>query len=281
MADEIYPIKREWGKQKPALGTPLVMGNRLSSILRASWVFNERTGNSFFDSSVNQYEATNTSGVWIPEGVEFDNNRYAVIGSMGWSQAVGQPISIVARVRATGLDSAYSRVVLGNRSGAELFKLQNKAAGDIWSFEFDPVGNGGSADGNAAVLNEWIDLAGIYDGTDIILYEDGIETARIANKPSAQIQADDFVISREESGVADEYLHGDIEFIHVFFDTIYPSEVASICANPYQMWDQTQYIWADVDDDGPTEEAIAGSLPAMNGVLTRKVNYHRSVGGAI
>jgi parallel beta-helix repeat protein len=32
---------------------------------------------------------------------------------------------------------------------------------------------------------------------------------------------------------------------------------------------------------GPTEEDVAGSLPAMNGVLTRKVNYKRSVSGAI
>ena len=34
-------------------------------------------------------------------------------------------------------------------------------------------------------------------------------------------------------------------------------------------------------DGGPTEEDVAGSLPAMSGALTRKVSYHRSIGGAI
>lgn len=136
------------------------------------------------------------------------------------AKAAGEPFTVGALFN-TDIITGAAKVIVGARTGS--------GAGDLWklasdvtsngtfnlSFEYDPSGSGGVVtDAGAVSVGEWYLGVGVYDGSNIILYKNGVEVGtRVENKPNAAIDTVQGAIGMQADS-SDEKWDGLIQ--HVF-----------------------------------------------------------------
>lgn len=110
----------------------------------------------------------------------------------GFTRNAGQPMSVLAVFKPT-LPTGGQSVIVGIRNGSgagNLFKLycpQNPGQG--MGFQYDPTGSGGDPGSGSFVVSSdvWYMALGVYDGSNIILYVNGVQVGILTNKPNAAI----------------------------------------------------------------------------------------------
>lgn len=196
---------------------------------------------------------------WVPSprGVrtlEFDGSAdYVDIGSIGFNPR-GNSLAISVWAKPARNASGHD-VVIGNRSGTEILKIDDNAG--TWGFEFDPVGSGASIAGSDTQLNVWVHLALVFNGTNLIAYENGNQVNISGDISLADVSADNWVISRREAGISGEEFQGQIDDVRIWRRGLLASEVKAVYLDSLQGYPRTlqrmrRTIFAAADVAPPT-----------------------------
>ncbi|MBN2314776.1 MAG: LamG domain-containing protein [Sedimentisphaerales bacterium] len=164
------------------------------------WRFDETSGTIAHDSSGNGHDGTfNGDLTWTAGRIggaldfEFDNTNECVV--IPPFEVIGGGLTLAAWVKPESFSQADARII---DKGVDV-----ASANDAW-WMLSPVSSGGQirlrfrlktdegsttltqiATSGGLVVNEWAHTAAIWDGTSMILYQDGVEVGRVAKGGTA------------------------------------------------------------------------------------------------
>jgi len=217
---------------KPIRGTRLNLAHPLAKGLVGCWLFNEGTGGRIFDLSMNGNHGTfvkmdNTSA-WAGGGLLFDGvDDYIQISDI--SCGGNRPIAIFAK------GSIYDLSVTG-----DVMSQSTEVALRLTSTNIEFILNSFTTNDRVSVahdisINEEHTFAGVYDGTDLIVYIDGVEKGRVTPEGSYADIANDFDIGR--LGNNSEFWNGSLDYVFLWVDTV--PDIFVLNKNEYAMFEQT------------------------------------------
>ena len=200
------------------------------------WKLDETSGDTVFDSSGQNFHgsienfATNQIGQdgILYKSVEVDGvNDYIDLPTLGFTRASGEPLTVTAWIKPSS-NTIGRGVIFGSRNGSgsgDLFKIEVNNSNQ-YVFEYDSTGNGGIATGSS-ISTGWAHIAAIYDGSDIILYINGLEVSRNTGNPNAAIDQDNYQIGKRSDSNT-EYFDGNIDDLRLYNKALSQDEVSRI-----------------------------------------------------
>jgi hypothetical protein len=95
-------------------------------------------------------------------------------------------------------------------------------------FHFTLAGVGDVSSATFPTVGQWVHVAGTYDGTDLVLYYDGVERARItvAGSPAIGVVNQSLVIGQEWGGNAG--FTGALDDIRIYNRALTASEISGV-----------------------------------------------------
>jgi hypothetical protein len=228
--------------------------------LIAHWKFNEGTGNTTADSSVNSNTATQagTAGTWISgkdgEAYELNNTRLEVEDSSDL-QITGA-LTVSAWVNPTGV-SNWGLIAGVDQTGGptnDIYALKTDGGGD--KLRWAVVGSGGgevavqSTDELFATLGEigdgWVHVAGIFDPDNdkIFLYINGVlDTSATITDDTLQMKTTDFQIGHNASDGAAYSLKAALDDIQIYSDALDAMQIEFLFNNPGSVILEPTMMW--------------------------------------
>ena len=239
------------GIVKPPFGTPLNRAHWAAQGLVASYLFNENSGRTVYDSSGNENhgtmigfgaEDTPTSG-WCagPHGG-------AIVKTLNGEKttASGRPslssISVVAGITLSG--SSYGHIV--SRYGASGQQYALYATINNLKFYVNSGSESSAVSfGSTAPLAQYHIIAGTFNGQtkQQCVYLNGVGASRTYNVSLINPAADD-VIGGSAFAV-DNFTAGVYNFVHRYSRALSPEEIAYLSAFPYCMYEQDDAIFSN------------------------------------
>lgn len=180
--------------QQPPIGTPLRWGDSLLDGLVAFWPFWEGGGDKVFDLSGNDDHGTLTNmtpaTVWRPgfdgSALYFGGtNEFIALGTSitdRFSRSGTFALSALVRVD----DVAADHTIIGAWSSQFLLWMDENSALDRYGIAVKSPDTEVSYSANSsAKLGVWQHVVGVYDGSQILLYIDGIQSGTPTAVPGA------------------------------------------------------------------------------------------------
>ncbi len=136
----------------------------------------------------------------------------------------GMPFSVSAWAYPVGAD-AHQRVFAADKgAGTHGYRLGRDISG-VWGFYLDDTA-GTALLGDGVITDTWTHIAGVYDGSEMFLYENGvvIDSLAIADWDPDYSQVDAFGIGYRPTGGAN-YFKGKIDEAAVFGRALSSNEV--------------------------------------------------------
>ncbi|HRT40318.1 MAG TPA: DUF2341 domain-containing protein, partial [Candidatus Woesebacteria bacterium] len=171
----------------------------------AYWKFDEGVGTTVYDSSSNQnngvFGAGSSAPTWQSEDMcitgkclLFDGSKtYLGIGMTNNINQIFTSFTVSAWIKFSSNPATQRGIVSkGSASGNNRFDLNLETNGKI-RFWFSSSGNTAFSK-SALSINTWHHIVGIWNGTQSIVYVDGIAGTAINNSPSVTISSDPIYI---------------------------------------------------------------------------------------
>ena len=223
---------------------------RLTASLTGCWLMNEGTGNTVFDLSGNNLNGTSSGSYsrgtgnfgsgWIGDG---DTNQIQVISSQSAGGILNpKAVTVLAWIKTntgtTDQDIASLWKVGDSANQSYLLWIDQP----VWEFIIRTSGGSFAANSSSNVAaNQFVQVAGTYDGQTVRLYINGIE-AGSNTAPSGDLltisAADGFFIS-ERLGQAGREFNGTIDHVMLFNRALSASEIALLYREPFCMFGRT------------------------------------------
>lgn len=161
----------------------------------------------------------------------YGNDEYVKIGNDDVG-AISNVITVAAWVKSDGTN--WSDAGIATRGYNWRLFVSGSANGTIQAMDTDP---GGSKARGSVNINDglWHHVAGVYDGTEYILYVDGIQDgdAVLAAGLIAQTTSHKFNIGAfEKSGTVSKFYDGFIDEVKVFDEALSPAAVRELVPEP-------------------------------------------------
>ena len=180
------------------------------------WDFEENTGSIAKDKSGNNNNGTlgtgNSAPTWSSSkygsALSFDGQKQYVSGNIP-DITTNQPFTIMAWAKSTGANSSMERILADYATTYLNWNVNNTI-----SFMRHNGSYASTTSTNTFTINQWHHVVGVYDGTNITLYVDGIfqNTTNIGSgvRTFGQISA-----GRDYSDWTD-FFHGSIDDVRVY-----------------------------------------------------------------
>jgi hypothetical protein len=203
--------------------------------LMARWKLDENGGTAAADASGNGNAGTlGGSPVWTAPGkvgtaaLTFNTTTsVSVPDSSFLSPTTGITVSLWVKATSWGTSSDSVQVL-----GKGLYTWNNpyrfrKESSDA-RFHFTLAGVGDVSSATFPTVGQWVHVAGTYDGTDLVLYYDGVERARItvAGSPAIGVVNQSLVIGQEWGGSAG--FTGALDDIRIYNRALTASEISGV-----------------------------------------------------
>jgi len=223
--------------QKPERGRKLNKTHPLARGLVGCWVMNERDGDEIFDLSGNG------------NGGSFVNNPTWNSGNIvfnGESDYINVPtarvlepdhITVVAKSRQTGDGNGEAQVVAMDDTTKRNWQLRigdsNFPASNPRFLIFIGNNDFSATWAHSVVTDRWYVLAGVYDGSTIKLYVDGI--LRTTTNVAGVLDKDgpDITFGNMDT----HYLNGDIQYAFIYNCALTASEIDRLYHKPFEMFE--------------------------------------------
>lgn len=208
--------------------------NYFDSLLQAWYRLEQGNGTFFVDQNsrfngtcaVTACPAFNSSGKY-GGAYTFDGvNDSLDLGLAGPNMTVGSQLTVNAWVKVPS-NPTGNVVIVGVRNGSatgDLWKLgANQTA---WRFEFDTTGSGGAVGGGTFNVGNWTMLTGVYNGSDILFYFNGVFNTSLT-RASARIDQRLMAIGKRADSPG-EYFNGSIDEVMVVNRTFSSTEISDL-----------------------------------------------------
>ena len=241
---------------KPPLGAQLNKGHPLARGLVGAWLFNEGAGalGKAFDLSGNGNHGTlvgNTHSVPGKFGntLSFDGaGDYVTMGDVSAMEGLSEiTVSAWDKQNAPYLNGDYIIVSKMNPAYAETatWALERiYSSGTHYRLRFTAYETDGSV---ATIITGWIvengqwhNAVGVFNGTHLLLYEDGVEVATpVARTGNIQSTDTEVRIGTTHSGT--HSYNGSIDDVMIWNRALTAGEIMSLYQEPFQMFQKTDW----------------------------------------
>jgi hypothetical protein len=239
-------------------------GNDVTSNQLGRWKFDEASGTSTSDSSGNgNHGSLVNSPAWAAgrtgAALQFNgSSNYVEIPSSSTMNQTGAALTLSAWVYKTA-NQANWRMLIHRQAGT--------STGDQWALAFNgdkavlAVNTGTLATVTAPTatpVNQWVHVAGTWDGSTMRLYINGSQVATTARSGTITVESKTVTIGAGRNGTAmDEFFAGRINEARIYSRALSASEVQQV----YLSVNQTPVVNAGADQTIalPSTASLSGS----------------------
>jgi len=245
--DGAYHIDLPQPQDKPKLSASLISGHSLADGLVGAWLMNEGSGDTVADYA-GTADFTNISGPdWVDGGLDFiqANSDYMSVTTSGLPQDF--PFTIIAIVNngaSPGLSSSICAYNDGTLDGYTLKMEQYNNTGYI-GFTIHGSLDYSRADSNLTTPANRSIVSAIVTASNINLGMNGYFDD-ITHSGTILGTLNNFQIGRTRSS---DYLDSNVETIYIYNRALSAEEIASLHADPYQMFRVSHSTKLDFQQD--------------------------------
>lgn len=219
---------------KPQVGAQIIPGHPLANGMILGYLFNEKgidgTNPPIYDVSLNKRDTILTNGAFVADGGETSANNEALcfLADASWQQPA--KMTIVVEMKKTTAWADYASLVskIDNGTWADGYWLH--WVGGAMRFAVGGYTKYASIAYTATGI--FSQFVGIYDGTQARVLIDGVEgtpftTSAVASNDSLAV------------GAFSQYnnpAYGVYKYVYIYDRVLTISEILSLKANPYQMY---------------------------------------------
>jgi hypothetical protein len=283
----------EWfGATTPNVAVSVTSGGGGSGLV-GSWSLNEGSGTFAADASGNGNHGMLVNGAgWTAgqqgAGASLDGiNDYITIPSSSSLNSPQSGLTVALWVNKRAMTPSYAALA-GRRFGPgwdDVWVLYyNNSASDEYSFGVrtsSPVYvTGPSSTGD---LNTWVHLAGVYDGSRIRIYRNGVEVASAPQSGTIPFESSPLVIGAGDNGSygIEEFTNAGIDEVRLYNRALSASEIQTLAGSggggttvyvSDLSWTYAVSGWGPIEKDRSNGEDSAGdgSTMRINGVSYSK-----------
>jgi len=247
--------------RKPNLSHPRARG------LVGCWLMNEGSGSIVQDLSGNGNTGALTGDelLWVggttgPAIYFGGTTDWISIGDKPTLEGMNQ-LSIVAKVRP--VDASTQQWVIGKTNAYALEVYLDRIRYRIWG--------GGSEvavfSNNPSIFdNTWHTIAGVYDGTAVKTFVDGVFHLSSAETGAIPSNSSPVGIGAYPSAPSILEFNGDIEYVYVYNRTLSTSEIVQLYREPFCMFDRDPIeLWTGAMGGGAPPVGNAGIMTCNTG----------------
>ncbi|HUT30717.1 MAG TPA: LamG domain-containing protein [Sedimentisphaerales bacterium] len=195
------------------------------------WKFDEGSGSTAYDSSGHGYngsiEGTTSwvTGAVGPYALRLTSG-YVVIGDR--SALRPSRLTVCAWVNLPGPQADFARLLVKGNDNSESYNFQ--FSGYYLHFGSQDTGGGGHGVGltNPLWPDDWIFVAGVYDGSNMILYVNGEPDNSAAVGSFTPIQDDGPLVIGARAPDMDRRMNGSVDDVRVYNYGLSPAEIHAI-----------------------------------------------------
>jgi len=232
---------------KPLMGTQLDWSNNLNKGLAGFWLMNEGGGDKIQDLSMNgnkgtlvgmAHPPTPASG-WNPGrkgvGLNFDGGNDYVDAGNAASLNITNAITIEAWVKTTTITAQRNIIMKGGGTATNYGIDIGSIAGKLRFFGYASGVAKGIILAGGTVIDDgiWHHIAGTFDGTNWIIYRDGVVDNSKVDAATLTPTTETLQIgARQSTG----YFDGSIDEVRIYNRALSASEIMELYINPYGMF---------------------------------------------
>lgn len=213
--------------------------------IEAQWEFDEGAGTVASDSSGNGNNASLVGTFWstdTPDGSAFSmetnggSNELVDIGNMDVS---GNAMTLSMWIKADDFDIQDARLIskaTSTASGDHYWMLSMLRVSGENRIRFRLMTNGDTdtliASSGDIAADTWYHVAGVYDGSTMRIYVDGVEVGSVAKTGSIDTNAAvAAAIGNQPSGAGDKGFDGKIDSVQIFSRALSQGEINALAGN--------------------------------------------------
>jgi len=191
------------------------------------WKFDEGTGDVAYDSSGYGNDGTIYGATWVAGKIggalSFDgDDDYIFVSNSASLNEMSDDITLSAWVKFNTIGSGVNSRILSKDNGGNDWQLRltdNKA-----TFQINAGGWNSVSGSTALEPGTWYHLTGVYDGSYIRIYVNGVEDGKVSETDPFSGTTDNLYIGRNEYPIG-EYVDGIIDEIKVYNRALTPAEI--------------------------------------------------------
>ena len=259
---------------KPVLGSQIQLGHPLANGLVGCWLMNEGSGNKVYDLSGNGNTGsliadTHFVGGKFGPALDFDGAGDCVnCGNKASLNITNKNFTIMAWAKLYGE---------GNTLPVLAGKLSYGSVGE-WGLYYSDITNDfrfqmRDASGVVVVdtlsvsLNQWYYVVGVYNGSSIGIYLDGLLIKSINAPTIFEDSGNNFFIGKRSNN-NDYYWNGQIDHAMIYNRALSAQEIQQLYMSPFCMFGQEPIeLWS----------AAMGGVPAPSNII---YDYSVAIGGS-
>jgi hypothetical protein len=192
----------------------------------AHWTFDEGAGTVALDSSGNVSDGTLVGDPQWVEGkiggaLEFDGDGdYVDCGNPAVLDITGD-ITVMCWIKVAAFSKTWETIIA---KGDDSYRM-SRGPGDGDSIHFGANGTGDNLNANTIVTTDtWRHVALVYNGTDKIIYIDGVEDARLASSGNINSSGYNLFIG-ENSQAVNRHLTGLVDDVQIYNQALSQMEI--------------------------------------------------------
>jgi hypothetical protein len=237
---------KNWGSQKPTLGSQLNCGHPLAQGLVGCWLMNEGGGNKLADLISGYFASGQTATIpWKFKNISLDGSTSKNIQQTQKPMLVNlAKLSIFTGAYITGGNESML-VNLGNGSG---WRFTVHASTRNLRFQVDFDNTDLSVTNNTSQpANTWLNYSVTYSGGLAVESSKMYVNARLAPNQSTatgvgkRIDDSASALTIGEDGAGGNILKGMMKYLYIYNRVLSPSEITSLYIAPYQMIQAPRY----------------------------------------
>jgi len=199
---------------------------------------------------------------------ESSSNDYIEVGDVAALDITGDEVSVSVWVRLESVNGEKKVVAKWADAGGRFQYLLSITAAENVQFVINSGGNGVAVGTTTLVIDVWYHFAGIYDGSDVRIYLDGVEedsTSKSGNIPNTTAP---FRIGAGSGGAGTEQpFDGEIAHCAVWDTPLSAGEVASLAVgiSPLRIQRGSLQFYAPLNGQSPEADIIGGNTGTLTG----------------
>ena len=240
------PTFAQYGPQsvKPMLGQQINWGNPLTKGLVGYWLMNEGGGSKIYDFNENRKNiGTITNAIWVPgkfgSCLNFDGTGDYVSISGPTVPGGNAPFTFLAWIYPSS-NTAISDSIIWDLTDQNLLRISESGTTQAQVvFNAFTTNDRVSSGTGTITLNAWNQVVGLYDGSQMKIYTNGLFRAAVT--PTGTYAAS--TMSRIGTRGATNDFDGKIDSVMCFNRALSASEIAELYREPFAMFYDTDIWW--------------------------------------
>ena len=195
-------------------------------------------------------------------------NDHLDAGNPSALNLTGDEVTLVARIRLDTVNGEKKVFAKWSDAGGDFQYLLTVNSAELCLFAINDGSTVTTTGTTTLVVGTWYHVAGVYDGSELRVYLNGIEEGSTANTGNMLSTSAPVRIGAGSGGAGTENpFDGDIGHCAIWDVGLSASEVASLAAgiNPLKIRSENRLFYAPINGQDPELDVVGGLSLTVNG----------------